>query len=196
MAKKITLGSNTGLQKKPIDTDKIKGDIIRLHGEIQNLALDVMEKACKIGQLLTQKKTELEHGQFIPWIKSNLPFDERQAQKYTRIYENKDLIQKKLDSKANSSSLLTVNNLISLTREDKKPAGIKQLLTSTESARPATSPGRAPAVADKIGNDDLASIKKIMDKMMRYIEQGQGMAYKDLQRVYDSLSTIYYRFRG
>lgn len=48
-----------------------------------------VKKAIEIGRLLTEQKAELAHGEWIPWVESNLAFGERQARRYMRIYENR-----------------------------------------------------------------------------------------------------------
>lgn len=48
--------------------------------------------ALEIGQLLTEKKAELKHGEFGKWITDNLAFTDRTARNYMRLYENKDKI--------------------------------------------------------------------------------------------------------
>jgi DUF3102 family protein len=40
----------------------------------------VVEKAIRIGALLTRQKANLEHGEWLPWIKANLGFSPDWAQ--------------------------------------------------------------------------------------------------------------------
>ncbi len=46
--------------------------------------------AIEIGELLTRQKSELNHGEWLPWCRENLEFDARTAQKYIAIYRGKN----------------------------------------------------------------------------------------------------------
>lgn len=68
-------------------------EITSLHHEIVAAAVSSLEKATRIGELLTQERVRLEHGQWLPWIKKNLPFTDRTARNYLRVYNNRDKIK-------------------------------------------------------------------------------------------------------
>jgi hypothetical protein len=81
------------------DANQIK-EISKLHSQIgENLKTviektkDILEKVIRIGELLTQKKETLDHGEFGPWIKENLPFKHRTANRYMEIYRNRHAIK-------------------------------------------------------------------------------------------------------
>jgi len=63
-----------------------------LHKGIESLLHQGIEKAIEIGQLLTEKKTELKHGEFGTWIKDNLVFTDRTARNYMKLFDNKDKV--------------------------------------------------------------------------------------------------------
>lgn len=63
-------------------------EIITLHAEIETGAETILEKAIRIGELLTEQKTSLKHGGWILWVKENLPFGERESQNYMRLFAN------------------------------------------------------------------------------------------------------------
>jgi len=65
-------------------------EIIALHGEIITCARTTLEKAVRIGQLLTEQKASLRHGKWLPWIEANLPFSERTVQNYMRCWEHRE----------------------------------------------------------------------------------------------------------
>lgn len=104
-------------------------EIIRLHNElsgikktVSELAKTVLEKAIKLGDLLTQNKAAVPHGGWLKWIKKNLPFGCRQAQKYITVYERRDVL-----SNANPSSHLSINAYLLLMRNtDRARDGISQ----------------------------------------------------------------------
>lgn len=66
-----------------------------LHNELGTLAKSALLKAVKIGQLLTQVKASLKHGEWLPWIEANLPFTDQTARNYIGVYE----IREELNSK-------------------------------------------------------------------------------------------------
>lgn len=51
-----------------------------------------VKKAIEIGRLLTEKKSELAHGEWIPWVESNLVFGRSQAANYMRAYRERDTL--------------------------------------------------------------------------------------------------------
>jgi hypothetical protein len=66
-------------------------EINTLHKELNVTFESVLQKAIRIGDLLTYKKDTTWHNEWIPWIKKNLDFGEREAQRYMQIYENRTL---------------------------------------------------------------------------------------------------------
>ena len=66
--------------------------IITLHNEITEALKSSLEKAILIGQLLIGQKEKLNHGEFTSWIKENLPFTDRTARNYIKLFNNKDML--------------------------------------------------------------------------------------------------------
>jgi hypothetical protein len=64
-------------------------EITNLHNEIIGLGKTVFDKAIRIGELLTEQKASLKHGEFGNWIDANLPFTDRTARNYMRLHENR-----------------------------------------------------------------------------------------------------------
>ena len=50
-----------------------------LAGELAQLGKSALEKAIEAGSLLKECKAGLEHGQWLPWLKSNFSFTDRTA---------------------------------------------------------------------------------------------------------------------
>ncbi|MGD9609281.1 MAG: DUF3102 domain-containing protein [Desulfovibrionaceae bacterium] len=67
-------------------------EICQLHGEIIEAGKTVLMKAIRVGEILTEAKASLPHGQFTPWLK-NLPFTDRTARNYMRLYQNRDQLK-------------------------------------------------------------------------------------------------------
>lgn len=65
-------------------------EIRKLHNEIWSSLKSSLEKAIRIGQILNEQKENLEHGKFTAWVKDNLPFTDRTARNYMRLYRERD----------------------------------------------------------------------------------------------------------
>ena len=65
-------------------------EIQQLHAEIGGYLKMTLDKAIRIGELLTAQKTECGHGNWIPWIENNLPFSERLVRDYVRFYDRRE----------------------------------------------------------------------------------------------------------
>lgn len=73
----------TDIQKSTIQ------EIVSLHNEIAGHLKMSLEKAIKIGGLLTEQKNSIKHGEWLSWIDANLPFSDRTARVYVRCFKNK-----------------------------------------------------------------------------------------------------------
>ena len=63
-------------------------EIVELHELAMDDAKRSIERAIRVGELLSEQKSELNHGEWIPWVEENLPFDRRQASNYMRVFSN------------------------------------------------------------------------------------------------------------
>jgi hypothetical protein len=70
-------------------TNSAVTEINRLHSEICGAARTTIEKAIRIGELLTAQKSSLKHGEWLPWLKANVQFTARTASNYLRVFENR-----------------------------------------------------------------------------------------------------------
>ncbi len=70
-------------------TNTISFEIVTLHQEICKSCRVMLSKAIRIGELLQHQKSSLSRGEWIPWIKENLPFDRHQASKYLRAFTHR-----------------------------------------------------------------------------------------------------------
>ena len=75
---------------EPPTRASVVSEIISLHGEIINAARTTLDKAIRIGELLTEQKASLKHGQWLPWVNDNLPFEQKTAWRYMNIYSRRD----------------------------------------------------------------------------------------------------------
>jgi Protein of unknown function (DUF3102) len=68
----------------------VQNEINNLHSEIVGLAQKALDNALRIGELLTAKKAELAHGEFLPWLKKHVNFGPDAAERYRIVYERRD----------------------------------------------------------------------------------------------------------
>lgn len=86
----------TLIEKAPASTQKSRpldatlSEIVTLHSEIITSARTSLDKAVRIGELLTEQKAKLKHGEWLPWIKANLQFSQQTVSNYVRLYGNRD----------------------------------------------------------------------------------------------------------
>jgi hypothetical protein len=85
--------SQRALQKTTRDLYGATAEINRLHSEICAAARTTLEKAIRVGELLNQVKESLVHGAWLPWLKENVAFDVRTAQRYMRVFEHRSLLK-------------------------------------------------------------------------------------------------------
>jgi hypothetical protein len=68
-------------------------EIVTLHNEIAGHLNMSLSKAIRIGELLQGQKDSLKHGEFIPWLSKNIPFTDRTARNYMRLYQERDRLK-------------------------------------------------------------------------------------------------------
>lgn len=76
--------------------DLIQSDIAeinKLHGEIFSAVKMTLDKAIRIGELLTKCKAGVEHGEWMQWIGDNLTFSDRTARQYMQVYDGREKIK-------------------------------------------------------------------------------------------------------
>jgi hypothetical protein len=64
-----------------------------MHGIVTDGVRLVFENAINIGEILCQQKKELLHGEFTKWINESLPFTDRAARNYMKLFKNKDMLK-------------------------------------------------------------------------------------------------------
>ncbi len=72
-----------------LDQPTTAEEINSLHQDLQALAMQSLDHAIRIGELLSKVKTQLPHGRWIPWLNSNVKFSERTARNYISVFENR-----------------------------------------------------------------------------------------------------------
>ena len=102
---------------KPELTKDVITEIVDLHNGIIGYFKSTVANAIRIGQLLLEVKGKTKHGEFGEWISKNLPFTDRTARRYIKVYNNKNKL--KTDT---VSDLTGAYRLLSGPAKDKKKA--------------------------------------------------------------------------
>ncbi len=64
---------------------ELAAQINAAHVECEHALKAGLARALKVGQLLVAAKQRVGHGQWLPWLKTNVHFSERSAQDYMRV---------------------------------------------------------------------------------------------------------------
>lgn len=67
-------------------------ELNRLHGGIEDKLRSTVADAIRAGEILTQVKDRMSHGDFLPWIKSNCRFAQSSAYRYMQVFEYQNKI--------------------------------------------------------------------------------------------------------
>lgn len=76
-------------------------EIFTLHESITTHAKKSLDSAIRIGELLSQIRGALKHGEWLPWIKEQCPFSDHTARNYIYCFEHKN--EFKLENVSNLS---------------------------------------------------------------------------------------------
>lgn len=98
--------------------------INELHRELTGLMKATVDKAIEIGGLLHEQKEALPHGEWIPWVESNLAFSERWARDYMRFYRERDRLK--------SARVADLSEARALLTDQRKPEEPQQETTAPD----------------------------------------------------------------
>lgn len=65
-------------------------ELNRLHGEIERSLRSTVEYAIRAGEILTQVKERVGHGEFLTWLNNSVSFSRQTADNYRRLYEHRN----------------------------------------------------------------------------------------------------------
>ena len=119
-------------------------EIRRLHSEIVEAGRTMIDKAIQIGELLTEEKSKLEHGEWLTWLEEHIPFTRATAANYIRLYDRQDEFKCKTDLHLGAAyRLLALPSKESQTTES-KPVGVTSAVYSPSPAPKALGSGPPP----------------------------------------------------
>jgi hypothetical protein len=139
------------------ETDRV--EIKQLHDEICESGKITLDKAIRVGEVLSNRKSKCKHGKWMPWLTENVEFSESTACNYMRLFKNREKIK--------SATLADLTDAYSLLADTKtggnKPnskRGIPEPKRSHNS-NPVPKPGpetKIPDKSDSISSSEHATI--------------------------------------
>jgi hypothetical protein len=78
---------------KNSDEQRDIAEINKLHRELQELAIGALDRAIRIGELLSKAKNRVPHGHWLSWLAGNVAVSERTARNYMRVFENREKLK-------------------------------------------------------------------------------------------------------
>jgi hypothetical protein len=69
--------------------DPVAAEITKLHNIAVFFGNQTLMLAVKCGVLLAKKTDSPSQGQWLPWVKRNLPFTDRTARRYVKVWHNR-----------------------------------------------------------------------------------------------------------
>jgi hypothetical protein len=143
-------------------------EIKKLHSEVISHLKMTIPQAIRIGELLGQQKGRLGHGAFGKWIEENLPFTDRTARNYMRLYNEKDRLLKT----ETVSDLKSAYNLLTDHKEKNLIEEMKHIISLQEKSILLYDEGRCDSYFSEIENqihhllgELKTSFKKELDKI-------------------------------
>lgn len=85
-------------------------EIHTLHSENINVVRPTFDRAIRIGELLTQIKSELKHAEWLPCLEANVKFSQRTADSYMWIFNEREQLK-----------LITISNLTNAYKQLAEP---------------------------------------------------------------------------
>jgi Protein of unknown function (DUF3102) len=99
---------------RPFDGSNYLIDVAaRIKTEHEAVSLSLKESvrhAIVAGTLLIEAKEQLNHGQWLPWLREHCGLSERTAQRYMQLIKHSDVIEAKSDTMSD----LTINGALAL----------------------------------------------------------------------------------
>jgi hypothetical protein len=94
---------------------------IKAEHEAVSIALkDSVRHAIEAGTLLLEAKAQLEHGQWLPWLRDHCTISERTAQLYMRCAKSRDEIEEQIRNGVADLSLSEAAAILALSSDMKK----------------------------------------------------------------------------
>lgn len=156
-----------------------------LRGHVKNS----FESALRLGELLTQAKNLVEHGEWTQWIENNCTVSLYQSRAYMRLYEGRE----KLGIENGVGPVLSINGALRLLTADSnedEPNFINAILGKTKSQISATSTPRRKTPKPVIhSEEDSIPLRSASQLISRYCEKSYDSG-EQRKQVYEVMKVI------
>jgi hypothetical protein len=165
-------------------------ELLNLHCEVMDAAKMTLTKAMRMGEILGGFKQTVGHGNWLRWLEENVPFSERTARNYIRVYvhqteiksetisdltdayrllaEPKDATEEQAKTDTTGATETTEANEANDDTQSKEEATEDQESTNQAESRPARKPKKKSAKAkSEKTNSQKAKAKKGQTKKFK-----------------------------
>ena len=109
------------VEKKQAEEKDVIAELIVLNSRIESQLKQTLPDIIRSGELLTQQKEKIGHGKFTQWINDNLPYSDRTARNWMRVYRKRDIFKTETVSDLTSAYQLLIEH---------KPVSSKPLIVT------------------------------------------------------------------
>lgn len=129
------------------------------------------EQAWECGRLLIEAKKGVKHGEWLPWIKKNLTFGERQARNYMSIGE----------ANRNVCADLSYLDALKQAADTKDTERIKREVAEEKTKRRAT--GDEPVMVYDLDDDDTEEVTRRKEQRQRVVSRSTATPPQEIRKL-------------
>lgn len=149
-------------------------ELDRLHKSIEGKLRSTVQDAIRAGEILTQVKGRLSHGDFLPWLQVNCSFSQRTAYNYIGVYSHSD----KIASVANLQD--AYQQIETIERQEKQTEAQRAQHRVNEYRRTGVKPdGWRRGTDDKLVDEEAARDKRIEEQKKKMQEAEEQRAKRE-----------------
>jgi hypothetical protein len=103
-------------------------ELNRLHGEIEGKLRTTVQDAIRAGEILTQVKERMEHGEFLPWVERSCKFSRETGSRYMRLFEHQNKLVSVTNLQDAYKEVAQIESREKQTEEQKAQQRVKEYL--------------------------------------------------------------------
>ncbi len=166
-------------------------EISRLHGDIISAARMSLEKAIRIGELLSRVRTSRK-GKWLAWIKDNCPFSERTARNYISCFNRRgELKSANVTGLSDAYSLLCApavrESAAKKARHRSQSANVAAPANGSNNVESPAESEPAPINASQRRHKSQKQIMKALQKINEHEQQAEKQANDQLSAIIEKL---------
>jgi hypothetical protein len=168
-----------------VNLDDLAVQINSENDKLRSHVKNSLTSALRLGELLTQAKSLVKHGEWTQWLEGNCTVSDRQARKYIQLYEGRD----QLPIENGPEAVLSINSALRLLSEDgiKYDSDFVNTLIEKAQSQMIIEPAKKPAKpATQKAADNLPILVKASRMIAIYCQLKFKKSYdSDEQRLND-----------